>query len=41
MKQLRNFIKLLIALALTVLSGMVSAQTPQTLFDHIYTKKLH
>jgi hypothetical protein len=41
MKQLRNFIKLLIALALTDLSGMASAQTPQTLFDHTYTKKLH
>ena len=36
MKQLRNFIKLLIALALTVLSGMVSAQTPQTLLNVSY-----
>jgi sulfate transport system substrate-binding protein len=36
MKQLRNFIKLLIALVLTVLSGMVSAQTPQTLLNVSY-----
>ena len=41
MKQLRNFIKLLSALALTGLSGMLSAQTAQTLFDQIYTQKLH
>jgi len=36
MKQLRNFIKLLSALALTGLSGMLSAQTPQTLLDVSY-----
>jgi len=33
MKQLRNFIKLLSALALTGLSVMVSSQTPQTLLN--------
>jgi len=36
MKQLRNFIKLLSALALTGLSVMVSAQTPQTLLNVSY-----
>jgi len=36
MKQLRNFIKLLSALALTGLSGMLSAQTPQTLLNVSY-----
>ena len=41
MKQLLNFIKLLSILALLVLSGLLSAQTPQTLFDQIYTQKLH
>jgi hypothetical protein len=38
MKQLRNFIKLLSILVLTGWSGLLNAQTAQTLFDHIYTK---
>jgi len=41
MKQLLNFIKLLCILALSVLIGLLSAQTAQTLFDQIYTQKLH
>ena len=36
MKQLRNFIKLLSAIALTVLSGMLNAQSPQTLLNMSY-----
>ena len=36
MKQLRNFIKLLSAIALTVLSGMLNAQSPQTLLNVSY-----
>jgi len=36
MKQLRNFIKLLTAIALTVLSGMLNAQSPQTLLNVSY-----
>jgi len=41
MKQLLNFIKLLSILALPVLIGLLGVQTAQTLFDQIYTKKLH
>jgi sulfate transport system substrate-binding protein len=36
MKQLHNFIKLLSILALSVLSGLLSAQTPQTLLNVSY-----
>ena len=36
MKQLRNFIKLLSAIALTVLSGMLNAQSPKTLLNVSY-----
>jgi len=36
MKQLRNFIKLLSAIALTVLNGMLNAQSPQTLLNVSY-----
>ena len=36
MKQLRNFIKLLSAIALTGLSGMLNAQSPQTLLNVSY-----
>ena len=36
MKQLRNFIKLLSAISLTGLSGMLNAQSPQTLLNVSY-----